>query len=352
MLGAAAIGVVVAVGGGDDGAAPGRPRAARPHDRPRPPRRRRSRRSPACPTRRRQRQTRPVLIVKVENTPDARPQVGHRPADVVYEEVVEGKITRFLAMFQSTAPETSARSARCACTTRSSCGRSAGSSPTRAARRTRSTRSTPRRCTRSTTTPRSRRRERHGARRSRTAVAQAPHNLFGHGPRCSALGGKPAPPPPLFQYLSTGRAAPEGSDPGEPVVRCDSASAAATTSTTRGTRRRARGCGSSHDEPHVVGRRRRRSRRRTSWSPFTYYGGVVERGRRSARATRACSPTGGCAGDGGSAPTASSRRSTSTRTASRSVCAPGAPGSSCPADYPVDVDDTDTAPPVRRPVVL
>ena len=47
---------------------------------------------------------RPVLSVKVENTPDARPQAGIDQADVVYEEVVEGNITRFLAMFNSTVP--------------------------------------------------------------------------------------------------------------------------------------------------------------------------------------------------------------------------------------------------------
>src|SRR6185436_2618407 len=50
--------------------------------------------------------TRPALSVKVENTPDARPQTGIDQADVVYEEEVEGNITRFLAIFNSTAPET------------------------------------------------------------------------------------------------------------------------------------------------------------------------------------------------------------------------------------------------------
>ena len=59
-------------------------------------------------------QTRPVLSVKVENTPQARPQSGLDAADVVWDEVVEGQITRLLAMFQSRSPPTSsARSARC-----------------------------------------------------------------------------------------------------------------------------------------------------------------------------------------------------------------------------------------------
>lgn len=43
---------------------------------------------------------RPVLAVKVENYPDARPQAGLQSADIVYEEPVEGGITRFIALFQ------------------------------------------------------------------------------------------------------------------------------------------------------------------------------------------------------------------------------------------------------------
>ena len=47
---------------------------------------------------------RPVLIVKVENSPDARPQTGLNRADLVVEELVEGGITRFAAMFHSSVP--------------------------------------------------------------------------------------------------------------------------------------------------------------------------------------------------------------------------------------------------------
>ncbi len=43
--------------------------------------------------------SRPVLGIKVENTPDARPLVGLNKADIVYEEVVEGGITRFIAIY-------------------------------------------------------------------------------------------------------------------------------------------------------------------------------------------------------------------------------------------------------------
>lgn len=48
---------------------------------------------------------RPALVVKVENAPASRPQSGLDLADVVYEEIVEGGITRFLAVFHSTDAE-------------------------------------------------------------------------------------------------------------------------------------------------------------------------------------------------------------------------------------------------------
>lgn len=43
---------------------------------------------------------RPALAVKVENLPVARPQYGFSAADIVYEEPVEGGITRFIVIFQ------------------------------------------------------------------------------------------------------------------------------------------------------------------------------------------------------------------------------------------------------------
>jgi len=43
---------------------------------------------------------RPALAIKVENAPEARPQTGLDRADVVYEEPVEGGLTRFIAIFQ------------------------------------------------------------------------------------------------------------------------------------------------------------------------------------------------------------------------------------------------------------
>jgi DUF3048 family protein len=44
---------------------------------------------------------RPAVIIKVDNSPDARPQAGLNDADVIYEERVEGSVVRFLSVFQS-----------------------------------------------------------------------------------------------------------------------------------------------------------------------------------------------------------------------------------------------------------
>jgi hypothetical protein len=46
-----------------------------------------------------------VMSVKIENSPQSRPQTGLQSADVVYEEVTEGGITRFNALFQSRLPK-------------------------------------------------------------------------------------------------------------------------------------------------------------------------------------------------------------------------------------------------------
>ena len=46
-----------------------------------------------------------ALSIKIENSDAARPQTGLQSADVVYEEVTEGGITRFNAIFQSKLPK-------------------------------------------------------------------------------------------------------------------------------------------------------------------------------------------------------------------------------------------------------
>jgi hypothetical protein len=48
--------------------------------------------------------TRPAVVVKIENSDRSRPQTGLELADVVVEELVEGGITRFLAIYQSQVP--------------------------------------------------------------------------------------------------------------------------------------------------------------------------------------------------------------------------------------------------------
>jgi hypothetical protein len=58
---------------------------------------------------------RPALVVKIDNVePKSRPQVGINEADVVYEERVEGSVTRLLAVFHSadSVPVGPVRSAR------------------------------------------------------------------------------------------------------------------------------------------------------------------------------------------------------------------------------------------------
>ncbi|HEX9092502.1 MAG TPA: DUF3048 domain-containing protein [Coriobacteriia bacterium] len=47
-----------------------------------------------------------IVSVKIENSPAARPQSGLEKADVVYETVTEGGITRFNALYQSQTPAT------------------------------------------------------------------------------------------------------------------------------------------------------------------------------------------------------------------------------------------------------
>ena len=49
--------------------------------------------------------TTPVTAIMIENSPDARPQSGLKDAEVVYEAVAEGGITRFLALYQQHHPQ-------------------------------------------------------------------------------------------------------------------------------------------------------------------------------------------------------------------------------------------------------
>lgn len=48
--------------------------------------------------------TRPALAVKIGNNAEARPQAGINEADIIYEEIVEGGVTRYMAIFNSQVP--------------------------------------------------------------------------------------------------------------------------------------------------------------------------------------------------------------------------------------------------------
>jgi hypothetical protein len=153
---------------------------------------------------------RPALTVKVENTQPARPQTGIDQADVVYEEVVEGNITRFLTVYNSVIPQTigPVRSVRAEDPDivwplggifAFSGGAQINVDAIRAA---------PVHVVDETAAQGT------GA-MERNAPGQpprdAPHNLYGHGPELVALGGQPVPPSPLFQYSVP--AAPVAGDP-------------------------------------------------------------------------------------------------------------------------------------------
>jgi hypothetical protein len=143
--------------------------------------------------------TRPALTVKVENTHAAFPQIGVAQADVVYEEVVEGQITRLLAMYNSQVPATIG--------------------PVRSVRRTdqsvvtpvggifvysggaayaiQSIKTAPVTLVDETSA---------GNAMFRDHSRVKPHNLFGRGASLFAIGGKPVPPPPLFTYRAASQA--------------------------------------------------------------------------------------------------------------------------------------------------
>jgi hypothetical protein len=144
-------------------------------------------------------QTRPVLSVKVENTPEARPQSGLESADIVWDEVVEGQITRLLAMFQSRSTDVVG--------------------PIRSVRLTDPlivwpvggifafSGGAPAIVTAINAAPVKVIDENAAnAAMFRDTSKRAPHNLFGHPDALWAFGGTPAPPPPLFRYLRAGTA--------------------------------------------------------------------------------------------------------------------------------------------------
>ncbi len=141
---------------------------------------------------------RPVLSVKVENTPQARPQSGLEDADVVWDEVVEGQITRLLAMFQSKSADTVGpiRSVRLTdpliVWPVGGIFAFSGGAPTIVD----AIDAAPVKVIDENTAK---------AAMFRDTTKRAPHNLYGHPDALWAFGGTPAPPPPLFEYLAAGK---------------------------------------------------------------------------------------------------------------------------------------------------
>jgi hypothetical protein len=142
-------------------------------------------------------QTRPALSVKIENTPEARPQSGLDVADVVYEEVVEGNITRFWAVFHTAAPPVVGpiRSVRfmdpnivwpLGGVVAFSGGTNANVALIRDAPITWVDENNA------------------GDAFFRERTRYAPHNLYGDSVKLWERGGEPVPPRPLFTYLAEG----------------------------------------------------------------------------------------------------------------------------------------------------
>ena len=138
---------------------------------------------------------RSALTVKIENTPEALPQWGIDQADVVYEEIVNGGITRLAAIFNSHAPLKvgPVRSVRPTDTqvVWPLGGVFAYSGGAAYAVASISTVPGLKLIDESSA----------GTAMFRDPQLYAPHNLFAIAPKLFAFGGTPVPPPALFAYL-------------------------------------------------------------------------------------------------------------------------------------------------------
>jgi hypothetical protein len=139
---------------------------------------------------------RPALTVKIENTPQALPQWGIDQADVVYEEIVNGGITRLAAIFNSQAPAKvgPVRSVRPTDTQvvwpLGGIFAYSGGAPYAVA----SISTAPVKLIDENSA---------GTAMFRDPNLYAPHNLFAIAPQLFAFGGTPVPPPPLFSYRTS-----------------------------------------------------------------------------------------------------------------------------------------------------
>ena len=144
-------------------------------------------------------QGRPALTVKVDNLDGqgVRPQSGLEQADVVYEEVTEGGITRFAAVFQSQVPGEvgpirSVRSIDPDLVTPLGgvFAYSGGAQPNVEKLQLAPVNSVDE--------------SQAGDAMFRVDGKEAPHNLFGRGQALFDKGGQPAPPPALFEFREEG----------------------------------------------------------------------------------------------------------------------------------------------------
>lgn len=145
-------------------------------------------------------QQRAALVVKTGNNPEARPQSGLEVADVVYEEIVEGGITRFAAVYHSEAPDEvgPVRSVRgmdpnLALSVGGIFTYSGGTRPNIA-----KIRATPGILSIDETQAGP------AMVRDNKGRRHAPDNLYVHPDKMWAKGGTPIPPRPLFEYLGKG----------------------------------------------------------------------------------------------------------------------------------------------------
>ena len=142
---------------------------------------------------------RPALTVKIENTPEALPQWGIDQADAVYEEIVNGGITRLAAIFNSHAPLKvgPVRSVRPTDTQvvwpLGGIFAYSGGAPYAVAS--------------ISTVPGLKLIDESSAGDAmfRDPQLYAPHNLFAIAPKLFVFGGSPVPPPKLFTYLAKGQ---------------------------------------------------------------------------------------------------------------------------------------------------
>ncbi len=137
---------------------------------------------------------RPVVSIKIDNDSSlARPQTGIDQADIVWDEVVEGQATRFLAMFNSTAPDVvgPVRSVRLTdpliVWPVGGIFAYSGGAPYAV----QAIEKAPVKLVNESDA---------GAAMFRDSSRRPPHNLYAKPPALFAMGGDPTPPPPYFAY--------------------------------------------------------------------------------------------------------------------------------------------------------